>query len=165
MNSLTEQLSESAAAQKRLHSVRGDPFLSADWERVLCFHFAFAPESLRPIVRPPLELDLLEGQAYVSVVAITMRRFRPARSLSLAWALAPISTQKFLNVRTYVRYRGEQGALFLWGWLSSPAIIALPTFDLPCGFAKVDYRHDLESGELRGTVKKDAVRFSYTTVR
>jgi hypothetical protein len=51
--------------------------------------------------------------------------------------------------------------LFLWGWLSKPLPLALPTFDLPCGFATVDYRHDFESGMLRGEVRDGAHQFSY----
>src|SRR6266498_2587751 len=90
-----------------------------------------------------------------------MRRFRPARPLSPGWLLAPISSQRFLNLRTYVHHREEPGALFLWGWLSKPASLSLPTFDLPCAFAKVDYHHDFESGKLRGDVKADASCFGY----
>jgi len=153
--------SESLAAQRRLLSVPGDPFLFADWERVLFLHFAIAPEMLRPFVRPPLELDLFEGQAYLSVVAVTMRRFRPTLPLSLGWALAPISIQKFLNVRTYVCHRDEPGALFLWGWLSKPAPLPPPTFNLPCGFAKMTYRHETGLGQLHGQVAADSGRFTY----
>jgi uncharacterized protein YqjF (DUF2071 family) len=152
---------ESDAAQKRLLSVRGDPFLFANWERVLFLHFAIAPELLRPFIPPPLELDLYEGQAYLSLVAVTMRRFRPRRPVPLSWAFSLISCQQFLNVRTYVYHRDEPGALFLWGWLSRPLPLPLPTFDLPCAFAKIDYRHNYESGTLRGEVRDGAHQFSY----
>lgn len=152
---------ESDAAHKRLLSIRGDPFLFADWERILFLHFAITPELLSPFVHPPLELDLREGQAQVSLVAVTMRKFRPARPLSFAWALVPIPCQTFLNFRTYVRHRDEPGALFLWGWLSKPAPLIFPTFDLPCTFAKIAYRHDLESGQLSGNVDAASGRFEY----
>lgn len=163
MNLLKENLAraESDAAQTRLRSIHGDPFLFADWERVLFLHFAIAPELLRPRVPPPLELDLYEGQASVSVVAVTMRRFRPVRPLSFAWSFGLITCQQFLNVRTYVHHRDEPGALFLWGWLSKPLHLTLPTFDLPCSFAKIDYQHDYESGKLCGDVKAGDCHFSY----
>jgi Uncharacterized conserved protein len=151
---------ESDAAQQRLLSVRGDPFLFADWERILFLHFAIAPELLRPLIPPPLELDLYEGQAYLSLVAVTMRNFRPG-PLSFTWAFRLIRCQRFLNVRTYVHHRGEPGAFFLWGWLSRPLPLPLPTFDLPCAFAKIDYQHDYESGTLRGDVKAGDCDFSY----
>jgi uncharacterized protein YqjF (DUF2071 family) len=152
---------ESDAAQKRLHSIRGDPFLFADWERVLLLHYVIDPELLRPFVRPPLELDLYEGEAYLSLVAVTMRMFRPARALPFAWVFPLFKCQQFLNVRTYVRRRDEPGALFLWGWLSKPLPLPLPTFDLPCAFAEFDYQHDFESGELCGNVTAAGRRFSY----
>lgn len=163
MNLVSEKVSglESDAAQKRLHSIRGDPFLFADWDRVLFLHYAIDPELLRPFVRPPLELDLYEGQAYLSLVAVTMRRFRPARALPFAWVFPLFKCQQFLNVRTYVHHRDEPGALFLWGWLSKPFPLPLPTFDLPCAFAEFDYQHNFESGELRGKVKAGGCEFSY----
>jgi len=163
MNLLYEKVTsaESELAQKRLRSVRGDPFLFADWERVLFLHFAIAPELLPPFIPPPLELDLYEGQPYLSIVAVTMRRFQPARPLPFAWAFGMMKCQKFLNVRTYVRHRDEPGALFLWGWLSKPVPVALPTFDLPCAFASVDYEHTHESGVLRGEVNAGGRQFSY----
>jgi uncharacterized protein YqjF (DUF2071 family) len=163
MNLLNEKVTsvESELAQKRLLSIRGDPFLVADWDRVLFLHFAIAPEQLRPFIPSPLELDLYEGQALVSLVAVTMRRFRPARPNPFAWALSLIACQQFLNVRTYVRLRDEPGALFLWGWLSKPFHLALPTFDLPCAFANVDYNHDHESGKLSGQVNAAGDHFKY----
>jgi uncharacterized protein YqjF (DUF2071 family) len=163
MRLLTEKVTsvESDAAQKRLLSIRGDPFLFADWERVLFLHFAIAPDLLRPLISPPLELDLYEGQACLSLVAVTMRRFRATRPLPFAWAFSLISYQQFLNCRTYVRHRDESGALFLWGWLSRPLPLALPTFDLPCAFAEVDYQHAYESGVIRGEVNAGRRHFSY----
>jgi uncharacterized protein YqjF (DUF2071 family) len=163
MNLLKENVAraESDAAQTRLRSIRGDPFLFADWERVLFLHFAVAPGLLRPRVPPPLELDLYDGQAFVSVVAVTMQRFRPERPLPFAWAFSLTKCQQFLNVRTYVHHRDEPGALFLWGWLSRPLALPLPTFNLPCAFAKIDYQHDYESKTLRGEVRAGNCQFSY----
>jgi uncharacterized protein YqjF (DUF2071 family) len=108
-----------------------------------------------------LELDLYEGHACLSLVAVTMRRFRPARPLPFAWAFGLIKCQQFLNVRTYVRHRDEPGAFFLWGWLSRPLALPLPTLDLPCTFAELDYQHRYESGTLRGDVKAGTREFGY----
>ena len=78
--SILSQLCDTA--RRRLLTVKGDPFLVADWERVLFFHYLFDPEQLRPAVPAPFELELYHGEACVSLVAVTMRRFRPYRPLS-----------------------------------------------------------------------------------
>src|SRR6266566_1531835 len=93
----------SDTARRRLLSVKGDPFLIAHWDRVAFLHFLISPHKLRPLVPAPFELELYEGQACVSLVALTMRRFRPFRRSSLlAWLFRPLARQYFLNVRTYV---------------------------------------------------------------
>jgi len=161
MNSLTENFTnaECDVARKRLLSVRGDPFLFADWERVLFLHFALPPQALKSCVPPALELELHEGKAIVSLVALTMRRFQPVGPLSLGWALRPLSCQKFFNLRTYVRHGNEPGAFFLWGWLSNP--FPFPAFGLPCAAAQMRYEHNYESGQLRGKVEASARQFKY----
>jgi hypothetical protein len=40
--------------------------------------------------------------------------------------------------------------------------VTLPTFDLPCAFAEVDYQHRYESGTLRGDVNAAARQLSYS---
>jgi uncharacterized protein YqjF (DUF2071 family) len=163
MNALKEvHESESNVARKRLLSVPGDPFLYADWERILFLHFAIAPKTLEPLILRPLELELYEGKAILSVVAVTMRRFKSTRPFPLGWVPALLTSQRFLNFRTYVRHGEEPGALFLWGWLSRPISLPLPTFGLPCAFANVDYRQNIRSGELRGEVKADTGCFNYS---
>ena len=155
----------SDAARRRLLSVEGDPFLLADWERALFVHFVLAPEVLRPYVPEPFEAELHAGRACVSVVALTMRHFHAYRRAALAWLLLPVARQRFLNVRTYVRWRDEPGAPFLWGWLSKPFRVGLPAamFGLPYAFATLDYDHQLESGLLRGVARVEACsqRFAY----
>src|SRR5262245_37381663 len=96
----------SDVARERLLSVKGDPFLLADWQRVVFMHFLVSPEVLRPHVPIPFELEMHQGEACLSLVALTMRGFRPFRHGSpLAWLLRPIREQCFLNFRTYVRWR------------------------------------------------------------
>jgi len=68
-------------AKRRLLSVNGDPFVFADWERLVFLHFVIAPELLRPHVPQPFELELHEASAVVSVVAVTIA------ALPAEWAL------------------------------------------------------------------------------
>jgi len=163
---LEKRCDSSDAGKKRLLSVKGDPFLLARWERVVFLHFMLEPETLRPQLRSPFELELYDGSAVISVVAITMRRFRPVRPISIAaWPFALISRQVFLNLRTYVRLGDEPGALFLWGWLSQPWRVPFPSgmFGLPYAFAALRCEHLHETGELSGlaTLPMEPGRFAY----
>src|SRR5438045_9709752 len=80
----------SERGKERLLGGEGDPFLFADWERIVFLHFLIEPGLLLPHVPPPLELELYDGQACVSLVALTMRRFRPPRTSSFAALLRPL---------------------------------------------------------------------------
>jgi uncharacterized protein YqjF (DUF2071 family) len=159
-----EARSESDLAKSRILSAKGDPFLFADWERVLFLHYVVAPEVLQPLVSAPLELDLYEGKGCITLVALTMRHFRPCGWAPTACLLQPLSRQHFLNLRTYVRLGSEPGALFLWGWLSRPCGAPVPSglFGLPYTFASVEYQHEAESGKIHGLVTDGANRFAYT---
>jgi len=157
--------SESDLAKRRLLSTKGDPFVFADWERVLFLHFVAEPGIVKPHVPRPLELELHEGRACLSLAAVTMRSFRPSR-IGPSWFLKPLARQQFLNFRTYVRCGDEPGVLFLWGWLSQPFGLRLPSGlrQLPYAFANIEYQHDFETGFLRGVVAAhgdSSHRFSY----
>ena len=145
----------SDAAKRRLLAVKGDPFLFARWERVVFLHFALEPEKLRSQIRAPFELELYDGEAIITVAAVTMRRFRPARPASIAaWPFTLITQQLFFNLRTYVRLGDEPGALFLWGCLSPPMSLPFPSgmFGLPYAFGTLRYEHRHETGVVRGIV-------------
>jgi uncharacterized protein YqjF (DUF2071 family) len=141
------------AARRRLLSVPGEPLLYADWLRVLFIHFEVDAEALQREV--PFPLDLREGRAYVSLVAFTMRDMRPRVGGKLAALLfKPIATHHFLNVRTYVKHRGETGIYFLAEWLDNPISVTLgpPAFGLPYRYGRLQYLHDHETGALHGQV-------------
>src|SRR5437899_1103974 len=91
------------------------PLFRADWREVLFVHFRVDPAVLRPLV--PLELDLYEGRAYVSLVAFTQARLRPTWGGAVTeWLSRPLANHGFLNVRTYVRGGRERGIYFLAEW-------------------------------------------------
>jgi uncharacterized protein len=153
------------AARRRLLSVQGDPFLFADWKRVVFLHFVMDPELLRTQVPHPFELELHEGAGCVSLAAVTMRRFRPCRLGSMGWLFQPILEQRFFNLRTYVSYGEEPGVLFVNGWLSQPFWLGLPSglFSLPYAFAALEYDHHYETGDIHGQVMANRIegRFVY----
>ena len=92
-------------------SRRGEPLFYANWDNVLFIHYEIEPEELQRCI--PYPLDLYHGRAFVSLVAFTMRGMRPRLGGTLgALFFKPIATHHFLNVRTYVRHKGEAGNLF-----------------------------------------------------
>ena len=143
----------SDAGKRRLLSVPGEPLLLADWERVLFIHYEVDAAALRKEV--PFEIDLWQGRALVSLVAFTMRDMRPRRGGRLAaWPFKPIATHPFLNVRTYVKYKGEPGIYFMTEWLSNRLSVLLGplVYGLPYRFARINYRPTHEQGVVTGSV-------------
>jgi uncharacterized protein YqjF (DUF2071 family) len=91
-------------------------------------------------------------------------RMRPRIGGKLGeWLLKPIATHEFLNVRTYVRDRGEPGIYFLAEWLSNPLSVRLGprTFGLPYRFGRLVYDHAPDGSALRGTVDAREGRLAY----
>ena len=115
-------------------------------------HYRVEAAALQPCV--PFELDLREGWAYVSFVAFTMERMRlNVVGRAAAWLTRPIATHPLLNLRTYVRHRGEAGIYFLAEWLPNPLSVMLGprTFGLPYRLGHLRYDHALPEA-LNGDV-------------
>jgi uncharacterized protein YqjF (DUF2071 family) len=124
--------------------------LKADWREALFVHFRADPAVLQPLV--PLELDLYEGQAYVSLVAFTQDRLRPCRGGSVAeWLSRPLARHEFLNVRTYVRRGDERGIYFLAEWIPNRLATALGPrlYGLPYHVGRCAYVTREDGGERR----------------
>src|SRR5580658_54483 len=72
------------------------PMFLADWRDALFVHFRVKPAALAPLV--PLPLDLFDSNAFVSLVAFTQDRLRPAIGRGAGEFLArPIARHTFLN--------------------------------------------------------------------
>jgi uncharacterized protein YqjF (DUF2071 family) len=143
-------------------AVPGEPMFYARWDRAVFIHYAADPATLQRDV--PFELDLREGSAFVSIVAFALSRMRPRIGGRLSeWLFKPIATHEFLNVRTYVRHRGEPGIYFLAERLSNPLSVHLGprTFGLPYKFGRLIYEHACVPGEIRGYVDAREGRLSY----
>jgi len=140
--------------RERLLSLPGEPLFLADWERALFIHYEVDAVLLQREL--PFTLDLWHGKAFVSLVAFTMRdmhlRFGGRMA---AWLIKPISTHKFLNVRTYVKHGDERGIYFIREWLSNWLSVQLGPllYGLPYQYAKLDYRHTHEQDRLFGKVE------------
>ncbi len=143
----------SLEARNRMRTHRGEPLFVAGWLETLMVHLEVDPDELQRAT--PFGLDLHEGRAYVSLVCFRLRRMRPRLGGRLGeWLMSPIGTHEFLNVRTYVKHRGEPGIYFLAEWLPNALSVALgPTvFGLPFRLGKMHYDHEATTGALDGTV-------------
>jgi uncharacterized protein YqjF (DUF2071 family) len=144
----------SEAARRRMLSVRGEPLFICNWDRALFIHYEVDPEVLQKSI--PFELDLNQGRAFVSIVAFTMCGMRPRFGGQLTTLLCkPIATHGLLNVRTYIRHNAEPGIYFMSEWLENRVSVVLGPrmFGLPYRFGRLDYRHAVDVGELRGRVE------------
>lgn len=103
------------------------------WDDILFLHWPVAPGTLRPLVDERLELDLIDGAAWVSLTPFTMRRAR-LRGLP---RLPLLSTFHEVNLRTYVRAGGVPGIWFFsLDAASAPAVaLARATLGLPYRWA------------------------------
>ena len=131
----------SKIARRRLLSIRGEPLFFANWENLVFIHYETDPQELQSCV--PYDLDCYHGGAFVSLVAFTMHGMRPrfgGRITELL--LRPIATHDFLNVRTYVRHKGEPAIYFMREWLSSRMATWLGpwSFGLPYRFGRIEYQ-------------------------
>lgn len=144
----------SAIAREQMTREFCEPFLYAEWDQVVMLHYAADPAVLQPLV--PFALDLHDGQAWVSLVAFTLRGMQPRRG---GWftrtTFKPIATHEFLNVRTYVRHQGEPGIFFLAEWLPNRLAVALgpAIFGLPYRHGQLRYQNSISSPFISGEVE------------
>lgn len=83
-------------------------FLRAEWRRLCLLTYAVEPARLEPFLPPGLELDLRDGQAFVSLVAFDFLR---TRVFGVPWP----GYRDFpeINLRFYVRQGERRGVAFL----------------------------------------------------
>ena len=122
-----------------------------DWDSVAMMHLEIAPKELQPTV--PFELDLFDGSAFVSLVFFTMRNMRLARAPApLNWLFHPFREQRFLNVRTYVRHKGERGIHFIKEWISNPLCAHLGPLLYSLPYRRGAHRFDTADNTVRARV-------------
>jgi uncharacterized protein YqjF (DUF2071 family) len=107
------------------------------WRDLLFASWPLPVSSIRPLVPRELDLDLFEGQAWVTLVPMRMENVR--------WPELPAATATpsltELNLRTYVRRGDFRGVYFLSidvdsAWID---VAASATLDLPATLAKMTY--------------------------
>jgi len=124
----------------------GIPVLHQRWHGLVFLHWAFAPETLRTLVPPGLELDCFDGRAWVGITPFSVTRMRP----SFLPPLPALSRADEINVRIYVHRDGVPGI-----WFPSLEI----TSRLAVLGARIAYRLPYFHARMRVNRDGDAVSF------
>lgn len=80
-----------------------------EWNRAIFLHWKVDLFELKKFVPKEIEIDLFDGNPWVSLVAFTMEKIRP-RYLPY---FSPISNFDEINIRTYVKSKNKTGVYFL----------------------------------------------------
>ena len=127
-----------------------------EWNDPVFMHWRVKPEDLRSLIPQELELDTINGEAWISLVPFTIvikPRFLPA--------FPAVSTFDEVNLRTYVKHEGKTGVYFLniEGSKRISCWLARVLSGLPYRFARMH-----RQGEAFSSVNKrqnNALKISY----
>jgi len=119
------------------------------WHDLLFAHWPVDACDVRARVPAALDVDLFDGQAWISVVPFRMSGIRPRFLPALPW----LSAFAELNVRTYVVRDGKAGVFFFSLDAANPVAvrIARRVFHLPYFDAKMSIEYDGDWIEYRST--------------
>lgn len=106
-----------------------------EWNNTIFLHWQVELSELEKLVPKELEIDLFDGNPWVSVVAFTMEKIRP-RNLP---SFPPISDFDEINIRTYVKSNNKTGVYFLSieGGTKLSCKVAKSLSELPYRFSKI----------------------------
>ena len=107
----------------------GPWIMAQNWHDLLFANWPLPAEVMRNLLPETLELDLYDGQAWISIVPFTMSGVRLRGTPALPW----LSVFPELNVRTYVTASGKPGVWFFSLDAANPVAVKLARlwFHLP----------------------------------
>lgn len=131
-------LSKSDCCPAQVLVPAGHWVMTQTWHNLLFAHVPVAPESLRSLVPPSIEIDTFDGRAWLGVVAFRLSKIR----LHGFPEVGLVSHFNEINLRTYVTQGGKPGVLFLSMDADNRLAIALarPTFRLPYTSADISFK-------------------------
>lgn len=129
-----------------------------EWNDAIFLHWQVDLKELKKFVPNSLEIDLFDGQAWVSMVAFTMENMRP-RNLP---SFSPISNFDEINIRTYVKHNGKQGVYFLniEGGSFLSCKLAKTISELPYQYSKMDRNSGFFNSKNKEEGNSFSVKFS-----
>lgn len=113
----------------------GDWKFYQEWNNAIFLHYKVDLNELQKFVPKELEIDLFDGNPWISVVAFTMEKIRPKNLPSFP----PISDFDEINIRTYVKSNNKSGVYFLSieGGKKLSCKIAKGISELPYRFSEI----------------------------
>jgi uncharacterized protein YqjF (DUF2071 family) len=120
------------------------------WRQLLFIHWPFSVASVRALVPRQLELDLYNGQAYVSLIPFVVAESR-LRGMPRALAARFLET----NLRTYVKTADGEAGIYFFSLEASSALVVT--------FARLLY--GLPYFPAMMSMRTEARRAEYTTRR
>ncbi|WP_053217509.1 YqjF family protein [Virgibacillus senegalensis] len=126
------------------------------WDDLLFIHWPIPYEDLRPHVPEQFELETFNGDAWISIVPFqgNKNRFR-----GMPTPIPFVSSFLELNVRTYIRYKGEPGVYFFSFDADSNAAVAgaRTVVSLPYMKAKMSIKRTMQEVLFRSQrIQKNA---------
>jgi uncharacterized protein YqjF (DUF2071 family) len=118
-------------------------FLTAEWRKLIMAQYAIDPATLAPWVPPGTELDLFDGQCFVSLVGFLFERVR------LKGIAIPFHTRfEEVNLRFYVRRNdpdgtSRRGVVFLSEFVPRAAITLIANTLYEEAYATLPTRHTI----------------------
>lgn len=120
-----------------------------EWQHLLFVHYQVDQAVLRRLVPDALELDLFEGQAWVTIIPFRIRVSRPGFVPRAAAPLVPASNFIELNFRTYVRApNGEAGVWFFSLDASSKLAVAGARLGYGLPYENAEMSFEIEDGTI-----------------
>ena len=80
-----------------------------EWNKAIFLHWEVEPTLLEPFLPKPIKLDLINGKAWVSLVAFNMNNV----GVRMLPKIPHISDFHEINIRIYVTYKGKPSVYFL----------------------------------------------------
>ena len=115
------------------------------WEDLLFEHWRVPAELLRPLVPAGLDLETREGSAWLAVVPFRMRNVRLRGTPALPW----LGAFPELNVRTYVRHRGERPGVWFFSLdADQPLAVAVARRIFHLGYRWAEMRCEGDGGAV-----------------
>jgi uncharacterized protein YqjF (DUF2071 family) len=93
------------------------PFLTAEWRKLAMANYVVEPALLQPYLPAKTEIDLWNGQCFVSVVGFMFHNTR-VKGIKIPFHV----NFEEINLRFYVRYGEKRGVVFIKEIVSRPAI-------------------------------------------